>query len=128
VAISASTLKHEQEEYLQAGFDDFIGKPFRFERVCECLAKLLEVEFETDEADEGEEQLLETPQVTLPEELLTQLKAAAKGYRVTELKEPLNEIERLGLAGQKLAKRLSELIFRYDMDTVLKILSEIKPE
>jgi signal transduction histidine kinase/DNA-binding NarL/FixJ family response regulator len=128
VAISASTLKHEQEEYLQAGFDDFIGKPFRFERVCECLAQLLEVEFETDEADEREEQLLETPQVTLPEELLTQLKAAAKGYRVTELKEHLNEIEKLGLAGQQLAKRLSELIFRYDMDTVLKILSEIKPE
>jgi signal transduction histidine kinase/DNA-binding response OmpR family regulator len=128
VAISASTLKHEQEEYLQAGFDDFIGKPFRFERVCECLAQLLEVEFETDEADEREEQLLETPQVTLPEEFLTQLKAAAKGYRVTELKEHLNEIEKLGLAGQQLAKRLSELIFRYDMDTVLKILSEIKPE
>ncbi|MBM3235423.1 response regulator [Candidatus Poribacteria bacterium] len=128
VAISASTLKHEQEEYLQAGFDDFIGKPFRFERVCECLAQLLEVEFDTAEADEGEEQLLETPQVTLPEELLTQLKAAAKGYRVTELKEHLNEIEKLGLAGQKLAQRLSALILRYDMDTVLKILAEFKPE
>jgi len=128
VAISASTLKHEQEEYLQAGFDDFIGKPFRFERVCECLANLLKVKFETDEADEGEEQLLETPPVTLPEELLVQLKAAAKGYRVTELKDHLNEIEMVGLAGQKLAKRLSELILNYDMDAVLKILSEIKPE
>ena len=128
VAISASTLKHEQEEYLQAGFDDFISKPFRFERVCECLANLLEVEFEIDETDEVEEQLLETPPVTLPAELLMQLKAAAKGYRVTELKDHLNEIERVGLAGQKLAKRLSELILSYDMDTVIKILSEIKPE
>ena len=128
VAISASTLKHEQEEYLQAGFDNFIGKPFRFERVCECLAKLLEVEFETGETDEVEEQLLETPPVTLPEELLMQLQATAKGYRVTELKDHLNEVEKLGPTEQKLAQRLNELILSYDMDTVLKILSEIKPD
>jgi signal transduction histidine kinase/CheY-like chemotaxis protein len=128
VAISASTLKHEQEEYLQAGFAAFIGKPFHFEQICECLANLLEVEFETDEAEDSEEQLLETPPITLPAELLMQLKAAANGYRVTELKDHLNEIEKLGLAGQQLAQRLSDLILGYDMDTVLKILSEIKPE
>jgi len=128
VAISASTLTHEQQTYFDAGFEDFISKPFRFERVCECLANLLDVEFETDESDEGEEQSLETPQVTLPEVLLKQLKAAAEGYRVTELKTHLNEIEGGGLAGQRLAKRLSELILSYDMEGVLKILSEIKPE
>ncbi len=27
-------------------FDDFIGKPFRFERLCECLANVLSVEYE----------------------------------------------------------------------------------
>jgi signal transduction histidine kinase/DNA-binding response OmpR family regulator len=128
VAISASTLKHEQQNYFDAGFDDFIGKPFRFERVCECLANLLDVKFETDEADEGEEQSIEAEQVTLPAELLRQLKAAAEGYRVTELKTHLSEIESFGLAGQRLAQQLSELIASYDMDAVLKILSEINPE
>jgi hypothetical protein len=90
------------------------------------LASLLDVKFETAEADEGEEQSPETPPVTLPAELLRQLKAAAEGYRVTELKTHLSEIERFGLAGQRLAQRLSELIANYDMDAVLKILSEIQ--
>jgi hypothetical protein len=38
-------LRKRQELYLAAGFDDFIAKPFRFERICECLARLLRVEF-----------------------------------------------------------------------------------
>ncbi|MEZ5672022.1 MAG: response regulator [Thiotrichaceae bacterium] len=45
VAISASTLRHQMRP-LDAGFDDFISKPFRFEAVYECLAKYLDVKFE----------------------------------------------------------------------------------
>jgi signal transduction histidine kinase/DNA-binding response OmpR family regulator len=48
VAISASVLKHEQMEYTRKGFDAFIGKPFRFEQICECLEKLLGRNFEMD--------------------------------------------------------------------------------
>ena len=33
VAVSASALIHEQRRYLEAGFDDFIAKPLRAERV-----------------------------------------------------------------------------------------------
>ena len=48
VAVSASVLSHEQRLYREAGFDHFIPKPFRFEQVCECLKRLLDVDFEYD--------------------------------------------------------------------------------
>ena len=71
VAVSASALKHERQTYLETGFDGFIPKPFRFERISECLVTLLAVEYETSE-------------VSLPEELLMRLKGAAELYRVTD--------------------------------------------
>ena len=46
VAISASVLEHERNAYMESGFGEYLGKPFRFEEVCVCLAKLLRVEFE----------------------------------------------------------------------------------
>ena len=46
VATSASALEHEREEYLKAGCDDFVAKPFRAERIYDCLQHLLGVEFE----------------------------------------------------------------------------------
>jgi CheY-like chemotaxis protein len=127
VAISASTLKHEQQTYFDAGFDDFISKPFRFERVCECLANLLEVEFERGEPKAAETESQEIPaDVSLPEELLSRLKNAAELHKVTELKTHLNEMEELGSEGKQLAQRLRELIRNYDLEAVLKILSEIQ--
>ena len=126
VAISASTLKHEQQTYFDAGFDDFISKPFRFERVCECLATLLDVEFERGEQQEPETESKEVSDVSLPEELSMRMKTAAELYKVTELKAYLNEVEELGSEGQQLAQRLRELIQNYDMAGVLKILSEIQ--
>jgi CheY-like chemotaxis protein len=125
VAISASTLKHEQQTYFDAGFDDFIGKPFRFERICECLATLLEVEFDRGEPKESETETKEALDVSLPEELLLRLKRSAELHKVTELRAHLNEVGELGSEGQQLAQRLSELIRNHDMEAVLKILSEV---
>ena len=126
VAISASTLKHEQQNYFDAGFDDFIGKPFRFERICECLATLLDVEFEREEQEKSDTQSKDIADVSLPGELLLRLKKSAELYKVTELKAHLNEVEELGSEGQQLAQQLRELIRNYDMEAVLKILSEIQ--
>ena len=127
VAISASTLKHEQQSYLDAGYDDFISKPFRFERICECLATLLNVEFETDEADETETLSTEAPQIALPADLLEQMKAAAEGYRVTEIRTHLDSVETLGEDEQRFAEQIRQLILSYDMDAIVEILEQISP-
>ncbi|MCH8294177.1 response regulator, partial [Candidatus Poribacteria bacterium] len=127
VAISASTLKHEQQSYLDAGYDDFISKPFRFERICECLATLLNVEFSTDDADETETLSTEAPQIALPADLLEQMKAAAEGYRVTEIRTHLDSVETLGEDEQRFAEQIRQLILSYDMDAIVEILEQISP-
>ena len=122
VAISASALKHEQQGYLDAGFDAFIPKPFRYEEICECLRTLLGVEYEKEEEAEPAEALA----LSLPEELLTRLKSAAELYRVTELEGHLHEVEELGSEERQLAEKLRGLIRNYDMEAILKILSEMQ--
>jgi len=126
VAISASTLQHEQQAYLDAGYDDFISKPFRFERICECLATHLGVEFERREQEEPEATPTEAPEVSLPPDLITRMKAKAELYEVTDLRTYLLEVEALGPEGKRLAERLRTLIQSYDMEAVLKILSEVE--
>jgi len=50
VAITASGLLRQRSFYLDAGFDDFIGKPFLFDKVCDCMVRHLNVEFEHEPA------------------------------------------------------------------------------
>ena len=52
VAITASGLLRQRSFYLDAGFDDFIGKPFLFDKVCDCMVRHLNVEFEHEPAAE----------------------------------------------------------------------------
>ena len=125
VAVSASALKHQQQGYLDAGFDAFIPKPFRYEAINECLATLLGVEYEKYEL---EAETTEAIGLSLPEELLTRLKSAAVFYRVTELDGQLHEVEELGPEGRQLAEKLRGLIRNYDMEAILKILSEMQKE
>jgi CheY-like chemotaxis protein len=45
VAITASGLLRPRSHYLDAGFDEFLGKPFLFAAVCDCLECHLGVQF-----------------------------------------------------------------------------------
>ena len=127
VAISASTLQHEQRAYLDAGYDDFISKPFRFERLCECLVNLLGIEFQRREP-EAAEPTTEALKVSLPTGLLSRMKSKAELYEVTDLRTCLLEVEALGPEGKQLAERLRALIQSYDMEAVLELLSEIEAD
>jgi CheY-like chemotaxis protein len=128
VAITASVFRHQQQQFLDAGFDRFIAKPFKREELCECLATLLDVEYQyesvssTEVSDEPELKLAE---ITLPEPLLSQLLQAAKGGQVTRLKQLLSEVEPLSPDAHRLATHLRERIDSYDVDGVVRILGEI---
>jgi len=91
VAISASALEHERREYLEVGFDDFIDKPFGFERLYECMAKLLGVTYTYDEV--AEDVALDVSSCTLPKELHERIVNAAEVYSVTELDRYFDELD-----------------------------------
>ena len=127
VAISASVLDHEQQEYMEAGFDAFIAKPFRFEKICASLAALLQVEFAYAEAEATEDDG-DWRAVALPTDLHERLQKAAEFYSVTEMDDYLEELEQLGAESRKLAAHLRDLKQRYDMDSILDTLREIRHE
>jgi ligand-binding sensor domain-containing protein/signal transduction histidine kinase/CheY-like chemotaxis protein len=125
VAISASVLEHERQEYLRAGFDAFVDKPFRFERVCACLRELLGVEFEYGEEETAAE-ALDWSGVEVPGELHRRLQEAAETFSVTELEEYLKELEGLGAAQRGLAERMRQFEQRHDMEGLLRLLARVR--
>ena len=69
---------------------------------------------------------LNLSEITLPAELMSRLKAAAEIAAVTELGKCLNEVQAFGEAGQWLAEDLCDYLGKYDMEMILKVLSEIQ--
>jgi signal transduction histidine kinase/DNA-binding response OmpR family regulator len=125
VAVSASALIHEQRRYLEAGFDDFIAKPVRAERIYECLAHLLRVEYEMRDETVA---AADPSKIALPEALISRLREAAEYGHVTELERSLQEVEQAGEEGAQLAERLRELSRNFDMEGILRILEVIRHE
>ena len=125
-AISASVLEHERQEFLSSGFDAFIDKPFRFERICACLAELLGVEFEYGEAEEATTGVADWSHLSLPSDLHDRLREAAELYSVTEMEDYLREVEELGEEHRQLAAHLRDLKQGHDMESILKVLGGIQ--
>lgn len=133
VAISASTLRHQMRPVLDAGFDDFISKPFRFEAVYECLAKYLEVKFEyhtplAEAPVEIEVVAVDLSQVTLPKALYDRLLESAELSDLTEIENCLCELNQGDVQQQALAAALKESLASYNMDDILETVKKVRHE
>ena len=128
VAISASVLEHERQEFLAAGFDDFVDKPFRFERICACLARQLNVEFDYGDALESPGVSENWADLAMPADLRASLIEAAEVRGVTALESHLKTLEQLGDNHRSLAAHLRQLQQQFRMDAVLEVLREIRGE
>lgn len=125
VAVSASALSHEQQQYRDAGFDHFVPKPVKSSELYACLAELLQVEYEY-EADvpfPGD-----APEMVLPRELLARLKETAELGHVAEFEGTLDEVRAIGEDGLLLAEQLLRLSRNFDMERILDILRAIENE
>ncbi len=131
VTLSASAFEQDRQRYLDAGFDDFIAKPFRFESLCECLVRLLRVEFESDSAGGDAPAAVSVPTswtVRLPESLRGQLLAAAADGNMTALTPLLAQVEQLGGEGAPLAGHLRSCARAYDLEKLTRVLNELPHE
>ncbi len=126
VAISASVLDHERREILQAGFDDFVAKPFRLEEIAASLAHLLGVEFEYANEETSAAETVDWSQVALDEKLVMRMQEAAELFSVMDIEACLREMEQLGGRQQQLADHLRHLRQQHDMRSILAILKEIQ--
>ena len=127
VATSASALEHQRAQYLRAGCDDFVAKPFRAERIYSALRSLLGISFEyapaPTDCDAAPE--LDLGNIVLPEDLVTRLVMAAELHSTTVLKNCLREVEQTGPAGRRLATHLRGFMASYDMEMIQKIVAQI---
>lgn len=117
---------------MDAGFDDFIGKPFRFARVCDCMVRHLQVEFE-HEPDaglpaEGLPFTGEPGEIQLPVDLRERLLAAAGINALTEIETLIDELRQLGPATHALVEQVQGLLSRYDMDGITALINRISTD
>ena len=124
VALSASVLDHERRQYLDAGFHDFIDKPFRTEAIFDCMARLLGVEYEYTTEDPPSRSEPQPGPAAVPEDLRRRLSRAAGLYAVTELRRCLEELAALGDEGQLLSTAIGQLVDDYDMEGITRLLEQ----
>jgi CheY-like chemotaxis protein len=127
VAITASGLLRQQSFYRDAGFDDFIGKPFLFEKVCDCMVRHLHVEFvhdpDTEEPAGARPCAGEPDTIQLPERLRERLLAAARINALTEIEMLIGELKELDPDAKFLAVELEKLLSQYDTDAIIALIN-----
>ena len=127
IAISASTLQHQTKEVLEAGFNDFISKPFQFEEIYDCLAKFLKIEFDYIPSQPMTPTTPETPldlsQIILPQELYMRLYEAAELNELTELEQLLAKMSQGPY--HALAQMLNNFLANYEIDNILHTLQQM---
>ncbi|EIJ42473.1 signal transduction histidine kinase [Beggiatoa alba B18LD] len=135
IAISASTLRHQTQPLLDAGFHDFISKPFRFQAICTCLKRFLQVEFEYKDIIENTQNTSEHPaelnlsQVVLSKDIYHRLQEAAELNDLTDLEQVIEELSLGENENHKqLAKTFQNLLANYDIDGILERLGNIQYE
>ena len=100
---------HEQEKYLSFGFDAFLSKPFHTEQIYQCLASLLQLEYQYKAVDASHIPLV-LSQLTLPEELRIRLKEAAERYSASNLEIAIDEVAQLSAEGHQLQVKLLRVL------------------
>ena len=127
VAHTASALARHREDALAAGCVDFFAKPFRCERLYECLKVHAGAEFEMAAPEGATKSLVpaESLRVALPDELCARLNLAAELHSTTALKACLQDLRQLGPEAQSLAEHIRYLMRSYDMDGILRLLTQV---
>ena len=126
-AVTASAFAHQRQAFLSEGFDGFIEKPLRSERLYQALDELLGAQFEY--ADQASSAAVETVgaaddddseslKIHLSDDLKGQLQAAIEMHSITRLRDLLGQMAKGDDAEARLAARLQPLAETYDMEGI----------
>jgi signal transduction histidine kinase/CheY-like chemotaxis protein len=126
IAHSASVFAHEQAEYLQSGFDDFLPKPLEPGRLYDCLAAIPGVVLTARAPlSDGRGACAEpAPAPGLSPRLRHEILEAARIHNATALRASLKELCSSAAGGHPLVDQLRAALRAYDMRTIVALLSE----
>ncbi len=126
VAMSASALSHEREECRRAGFDHFLAKPVRCEKLYECLRTMVGAEFHYSDDDDPLEAVFEPDGEVLAG--LARAPQAAPGHRCCLPRHRTAAVHRPTGAGwpiQPPRHRVSaRSLRRYDLNAIVRALRQ----
>ncbi len=123
VAVTASVFKDQQQQMLDAGMDDFVRKPFRFNEIYDCLAKHLGVRYLYKAAEaEAAPHVELTPAMlaVLPAAMRRDLKDALESLNTARIEAVIGEVSRVDEA---LARSLSRLTEDFEYPVILAALA-----
>ena len=132
-AVTASALAHQRDRFLDEGFDNFIDKPFRCERIYGCLHEILGTTFEFGEGeaepapigDISLDSLVSVASV-LPDVLFDGLLQATLVGDINATREHLDKIHEMGGDASVLASQLRAMAHAYDMRGIADWLESIQ--
>jgi len=123
VAVTAEVFKEQQKEMLDAGMDDFVRKPYRFDEIYDSLARQLGIRYlyRSDSPEEQVESVVLTSEMldSLPAVLRVEFRDALQeldSERIMEIIQQINEVD------TKLAGVLFRLADCFDYSAILKVL------
>lgn len=125
VALSASVMAHQRREYLDAGFDDFVDKPVRIERLLRCLTDHLGLRYVYEDVVGEAPGDCDFGSVSIDDELLDALRNAASSHNMTQLRKLIDDLEGLGAPEARAASALREMTRDYDLEAITSSLNEI---
>lgn len=125
VAVTASAFMEQRDEMIQAGMDDFVRKPYRFNEIYETLRKQLDLQFVY--SDNGKE--MDAEEIILTAEMLAILPEALQN-KLRHALESLEEdsiiavIEQVAVYDKNLYKALLQLTGNFDYPAILNLLDK----
>ena len=136
VALTASVFHQEKKEDFDEIFDDYISKPFRIERIFQCIQSLLDVKFEKEKTYRSNNDRkpkkssgtreIELSQITIPVQSFFKIKDIIDEEDISQLKNELDKLCDLGKEGEFLNKKLIPLAEKNDLEEILTILEKVK--
>jgi signal transduction histidine kinase/FixJ family two-component response regulator len=127
VAVTASAFKDQQQEMLDAGMNDFIRKPYRFDEIYDCLARQLGVKYiYKASTTEHAAPIALAPEILrgLPVALRNELKVALENLDSDRIAAAIRQI---GTVDAQIGLTLTRLADDFDYPTILHALNGSDP-
>jgi len=128
-ALTASCMEKDRESIMQAGFDDYVRKPFREEEIFAVMAKHLGLTYlrAGERADEpareaGSGLSAQRVQAALPPELFGELHHAVL---TLDTDQTITVVEKIALIEPAIGAALKKIALDLEYDRILELLGEI---
>jgi PAS domain S-box-containing protein len=122
VAVTASAFNEQKKSMIDAGVDDFIGKPYHLDEIYTCLSNQLGIRFQYEESKETQKHTYKlTPEMVavLPEKLRNELQGALESL---ESRKIYMSIQQVAAYDQELYSSLIQCAENFDYPAILQAL------